>query len=169
MKSVKDLIKFWENIANPKNDQPSNVNTLKVVDDHWKLNDTKPAKNSNSEPRFIVKNEARQRICLGLPFKEGMDNDFHKIKEAPVYVEKVQVYVYDNCGDEKCANDPKKIFKNDTKNDSVSCLNNYSSIQNTKLIKRQVKNEKGNVHKNKRKKRWEGISDPKERLSHLYI
>ncbi|KAK1348763.1 hypothetical protein LUQ84_001914 [Hamiltosporidium tvaerminnensis] len=168
MKSVKDLIKFWEYIANPKNDQPSNVNTLKVVDDHWKLND-KPAKHYNNETRSIVKNEARQRICLCLPFKEDMDNDFHKIKEAPVYVAMVQVNVYDNCGDEKCENDSKKIFKNDTKNDSVNCLNNYSSILNTKLIKRQVKNEKGNVQKNKRKKRWEGISDPKERLSHLYI
>ncbi|KAK1347943.1 hypothetical protein LUQ84_002639 [Hamiltosporidium tvaerminnensis] len=169
MKSVKDLIKFWENIANPKNYQSSNVNTLKVVDDHWKLNDTKPVKHYNNEPRSIVKNEARQRICLGLPFKEGVDNDFNKIKEAPVYVAMVQVYVYDNCGDEKCKKESKKIFKNNTKNDSVNYLDNSSSILSTKSIKRQVKNEKSNVQKNKRKKRWEGISDPKERLSHLYI
>ncbi|KAK1347643.1 hypothetical protein CWI38_0683p0020 [Hamiltosporidium tvaerminnensis] len=169
MKSVKDLIKFWENIANPKKDQSSNVSTLKVVDEHWKLNDTKPANHCNNEPRFIVKNEARQRICLGLPFKEGMDNDFHKIKEAPVYVAMVQANVYDNCGDEKCGNDSKKIFKNDSKNDIVNYLDNSSSILSTKSIKKQVKNEKSNVQKNKRKKRWEGISDPKERLSHLYI
>ncbi|TBU06309.1 hypothetical protein CWI36_0473p0010 [Hamiltosporidium magnivora] len=150
MKRVKDLIIFWENTAKPMNDQSSNVNTSKALDNHCKHNYTKPLNIYNNVALIFAK--------TSLPFKDNVDNYFHKKKEAPVYITMAQVYVAS-----------KNILKDGIKNDGVNFLNNSSANLNNESIIRQIEEEKITVKKIKRKKRWEGISDSKERLKNLYI
>ncbi|TBU12404.1 hypothetical protein CWI38_0769p0010 [Hamiltosporidium tvaerminnensis] len=107
---------------------------------------------------YEEENQMKDFNCLGVPCKDNVYNYFYNKKEAPVYIKMAQVYVAS-----------KNILKDGIKNDGVNFLNNSSANLNNESIIRQIEEEKITVKKIKRKKRWEGISDSKERLKNLYI